>query len=220
MASRASLLEDFSSDGVVPGIQGRDRKDDRLCRCAMLLQIFRLYTGTGLLAFPYAVCCGGMWAGLVGVVVIGVLNTCTLHMLIRSKRTVEDIRRYKEGSLTLDLLVTDGDAAVLTFSDVVTEALGVPGKYIATSSIVLALLGLVTSYLIFVGQTLRDAFHSPSWSTVSAPGLPDRVNLFTVIAAAVVMPLCLMRNYNKVQWSGIVGNVALLAAIVRVSVAP
>ena len=48
------------------------------------------------------------------------------------------------------------------------------------------------------------------------PGLSTHVNAFTIIAAACVLPLCLLRNYNKAQWSGILGNVALFVAVCRV----
>ena len=44
-----------------------------LGEAATLLQIFRLYCGTGLLAYPYAVRCGGMLGALVSILIIGFL---------------------------------------------------------------------------------------------------------------------------------------------------
>ena len=44
--------------------------------------------GTGLLAFPYAVKCGGLVAAPVALLVIGWCNNYTLKMLVRAKRKV------------------------------------------------------------------------------------------------------------------------------------
>ena len=66
----------------------RPEKPELLGTFGTLLQVFRLYCGTGLLAFPYAVKCGGLVAAPVALLVIGWCNNYTLKMLVRAKRKV------------------------------------------------------------------------------------------------------------------------------------
>ena len=72
-----------------------DASGEGLGPCGAILQVLRLYTGSGILAFPYAVSCGGLWAGIGGLVLIAIINLVTLHMLVEGKRMVEDRRRLK-----------------------------------------------------------------------------------------------------------------------------
>ena len=60
-----------------------DASGDGLGPCGAILQVMRLYTGSGILAFPYAVSCGGLWAGIGGLVLIAIINLVTLHISSR-----------------------------------------------------------------------------------------------------------------------------------------
>jgi proton-coupled amino acid transporter len=154
------------------------------------LQIFRLYMGTGLLAFPYAVKCGGLLLAPIVLVVICGFNNYSLRMLVHCKRK---ITMAPNQSTTLD--------------DLAYAAFGYSGRLFTSIAMVLSLLGLCSGYLIFVGRTLSSAFDEPAWSKVAFSGLD--INLFTIISTLIVLPLTMIRNYNRVQWSGIVGNLAL-----------
>ena len=117
-----------------------------------LLQIFRLYMGTGLLAFPYAVKCGGLLLAPVALIVIGGLNNYTLRMLVHCKRKV-----------TQDL----APAMPTTLDDLAFAAFGYGGRLFTSIAMVLALLGLCSGYLIFVGSTLRSSLGDPAWSSTT-----------------------------------------------------
>ena len=166
-----------------------------------LLQLFRLYAGTGILAFPYAVKCGGLIAAPSFLVIIGALNNYTLRMLVHCKRRV-----------TQDLV---GPTPQTSLDDLAYAAFGVGGRRFCSIAMVVSLLGLCAGYLIFVGNTLRSSFDSPSWSTMTFLGLD--INVCTILATVVTVPLTLIRNYNRVQWSGILGNVSLMAAVAAVA---
>ena len=164
-----------------------------------LLQIFRLYMGTGLLAFPYAVKCGGLLLAPVALIVIGGLNNYTLRMLVHCKRKV-----------TQDL----APAMPTTLDDLAFAAFGYGGRLFTSIAMVLALLGLCSGYLIFVGSTLRSSLGDPAWSSTTLAGYD--INYCTVVATLLALPLTMIRNYNQVQWSGVLGNLSLAAAIVVV----
>ena len=166
---------------------------------ATLLQIFRLYCGTGLLAFPYAVKCGGLLLAPITLIIIGGLNNYTLRMLVHCKRHVTS-------DLTLQLPSTLDDLAYVAFGKI--------GRQFTSIAMVLSLLGLCSGYLIFVGKTLQSSFGNPAWSTYLLHGID--VNLFTVLATFLALPLTMIRNYNKVQWTSVLGNLSLVAAIVVV----
>ena len=170
--------------------------DVLLSKFGTLLQIFRLYCGTGLLAFPYAVKCGGLVLAPCALVVIGGLNNYSLRMLVHAKRKITE-------ELNPQLPTTLDDLAFATF--------GYGGRLFTSLAMVLSLLGLCSGYLIFVGNTLRSAFGTPSWSGYTLMGLD--INTCTLAATFVSLPLTMIRNYNRVQWSGILGNLSLLAAV-------
>ena len=81
------------------GASSSARTPELLGTFGTLLQVFRLYCGTGLLAFPYAVKCGGLVAAPVALLVIGWCNNYTLKMLVCAKRKVR--RRLESLSFTL-----------------------------------------------------------------------------------------------------------------------
>lgn len=172
-----------------------------------LMQIFRLYCGTGLLAFPYAVKCGGLVAAPIVLLFIGFLNNYTLKMLVWSKRRL--MRQLPGSSADADYVAP---AAPASLDDLAFAAFGQNGRRFCAIAMVVSLLGLCSGYLIFVGSTLRVAFGSPAWAKYSLGGALE-CNVFTVIATLLVLPLTLVRNYNRVRWSGILGNVALITAV-------
>ena len=189
---RESLLSPKVSETTAPVLLGS---------FGTLLQIFRLYCGTGLLAFPYAVKCGGILLAPLALIFIGALNNYSLRMLVHCKRRITEDLPPSQLPTTLD--------------DLAFAAFGYGGRMFTSLAMVLSLLGLCSGYLIFVGKTLRSAFGNPTWSHAVILGDID-MNLFTVIATVAVLPLTMIRNYNRVQWSGVLGNLSLGAAIVVV----
>jgi amino acid permease len=110
--------------------------------------------------------------------------------------------------------------APASLDDLAFAAFGPAGRKFCAVAMVLSLAGLCAGYLIFVGRTLRNAFGNPAWATYAlstgggthgSGGL--ECNLFTVMATLIVMPLTLVRDYNRVKWSGVLGNVSLVAAL-------
>ena len=147
-----------------------NKKSVLLGKFGTLLQIFRLYMGTGLLAFPYAVKCGGLLLAPIALIVIGCFNNYTLRMLVHCKRKV-----------TEDL----SPALPTTLDDLAFAAFGYGGRLFTSIAMVLALLGLCSGYLIFVGNTLRSAINDPAWSGTTVGGkvfdLYSQCNVLIVI---------------------------------------
>ena len=109
--------------------------DVLLGKFGTLLQIFRLYCGTGLLAFPYAVKCGGLVLAPCALVLIGALNNYSLRMLVHAKRRI-----------TEDL----NPQLPTTLDDLAYAAFGYGGRLFTSLAMVLSLLGLCCGYLIFM----------------------------------------------------------------------
>ena len=103
-------------------------KPELLGTFGTLLQVFRLYCGTGLLAFPYAVKCGGLVAAPVALLVIGWCNNYTLKMLVRAKRKVRVQSHLLSPSLSsFDRLLTAFRAAFSRYFELATTtAVGRP----------------------------------------------------------------------------------------------
>lgn len=194
-----------------------------------LLQIFRLYCGTGLLAFPYAVKCGGLVAAPCALLLIGFANNYTLKMLVWSRRRVMQqlptaATAAERNDRSEHSNAGSGDSvekpSPASLDDLAFAAFGSRGRMFCAIAMVVSLLGLCTGYLIFVGRTLRNAFGNPAWATYAlfgkAGGGGLECNLFTVAATIIVLPLALVRDYNRVKWSGVLGNMSLVAALVVV----
>ena len=237
MPSRSEPLLRPDADAAPPAAAAASSSSPPLLGTGdTLLQIFRLYCGTGLLAFPFAVKCGGLVAAPVALLVIGALNNYTLRMLVHSKRRVTSRLPppggHVDGGGAVRATGGEGPAATvavpaspISLDDLAFAAFGAAGRRFCAVAMVVSLLGLCSGYLIFVGSTTRSAFGDPSWATISlfSSGGGDggghnlEVNLFTVIATVVVLPLTLIRDYASVKWSGLLGNVSLVAAVGVVS---
>ena len=104
------------------------------------MTVTKLYAGTGMIAFPYAVSQAGLVAAIVGLVVVGWLNNYALRLLVKCKWAIS-----KELGAHVEV----------TYQDVAEHAFGDTGRTVCVVSVVSSLLGICIAYLIFIVQVGR-----------------------------------------------------------------
>ena len=116
-------------------------------------------------------------------------------------------RHATENSSTIDVKVIGG------------HAMGTTGESLSLAALVISNLGIAISYVIFVGNTLADAFQgghtagSGDWVT-SVGSLT--INLFTLLMFPLLLGLCSLKDMSKLGASSALGNVALLVVVIMV----
>ena len=177
------------------------------------LNVFKVYTGTGLIAFPYATRCGGLCAAPLGLVLIGFLNNYSIRILVDCKRRVA---------------ASSTGAGVITFTDVAARALGPVGRKVCAASVVVSLLGICIAYLIFIGETVQSAVglsaeechadgdaRKEHWSCAMVPRFGSVVvNMWVLIACPCCCLLSMLRSMASLSWTSLAGNLALISVII------
>ncbi|KAL4197996.1 hypothetical protein AMTRI_Chr03g43680 [Amborella trichopoda] len=98
--------------------------------------------GTGILGLPFAFKVAGWLPGSLGVAIVGLSMHYTMNLLVRCRSRLE----------------ADGSMDVLTFGDLAEKALGMPGRYLTETLVLISQSGGSVAYLIFIGQNLSSLF--------------------------------------------------------------
>eukprot|EP00656_Telonema_subtile_P044026 TRINITY_DN5031_c0_g1_i6.p1 TRINITY_DN5031_c0_g1~~TRINITY_DN5031_c0_g1_i6.p1 ORF type:complete len:263 (+),score=57.33 TRINITY_DN5031_c0_g1_i6:110-898(+) len=148
--------------------------------------------GAGFLAMPYAFSNFGIVGGclvlpvIVGVAVVG------MRLLVSVKaRLRESEYRTKPDS-------------ELTYPAIARSLLGGCGEWVVLVSLFISQMGTCCAYLIFWGNTFEDAF----------PGFPRQVAI--LLAAGLVLPLCMVTNPRGLRWSSFVGLALGVIALISI----
>jgi proton-coupled amino acid transporter len=177
--------------------------------------LLKSYLGTGLLAIPYAVECGGMWSAVIGITALAMASNYTMKMLIRLKRHVEAEQEQmsKEPLLGGDSegAEEDSDRVPLSFMDLGEYALGRYGRLAAKATMLTTNLGISVGYLMFVSNTMADAIQGNHTDEPLVRELVGSIkfNLMSIIVLPILMLLCQIRDIQKLSFSSLLGNFSL-----------
>jgi amino acid permease len=184
---------------------------------AVFMILLKSYLGTGLLAIPYAVECGGLWSATIGLAVLATASNFTMKMLIRLKRHVEADRIQSskepllgEDSDETDALLDSGEGP-LTFMDLGEFAMGSSGRIAAKAAMLTTNIGISVGYLMFVANTLADAIQGNHTEKPLVDEVVGSIkfNLMTIIVLPVLILLCQIRDIQKLSFSSLLGNFSL-----------
>lgn len=172
--------------------------------------VIKAYLGSGLLAIPYAFRCGGFLSGTVGLLLLALISNTTLKMLIWMRR------RYS---------AMEGD---VTFSSIGEHSTGVWGRRLALFAEIATNVGIAIGYLIFIGNTAlivlgakasndddEDVTLHNKWLNTGSGSL--HLNLIIVACAVPLFAFAQLRSMQKMGFVSIMGNVAVMSAIVVVT---
>ena len=149
--------------------------------CFNMLKIF---LGIGILATPETFKKIGIVGGVLGLIIIGLLNGYTMMLQIYAK-----IKLNKQ---------------VVSYSDLGEKVLGVSGRRIVDFCMVTSQVGFGIAYLLFVGNQIDQVVCFESNLTKCG-----RKNLYISLASLFLMPVCWFRSMNYLAYVSIASNICL-----------
>lgn len=156
--------------------------------------------GAGSFALPHVFLKEGVIGGTLAMVVCGYLAMITMQSINESR-----------------FLAVENDssrAPPTSYVELAEMSLGESASNVVFSLTLAASLGVCSTYIVFVGQTLASlSADSVSNNIVHslAPGLNEKT--WEIITAATVLPLSLVRNYGIFAFTSALGVTAVLGGI-------
>ncbi len=155
--------------------------------------------GAGSFALPHVFLDEGVLGGTLAMTLCGLLAAITMQSINRSRYTVSRIENV------------DPPSSYVALTEM---ALGEGTSNIVFALTLAASLGVCSTYIVFVGQTLASlSADSISNNIVNslAPDVDERT--WELITAATVYPLSLVRNYGVFAFTSALGVTAVLGGI-------
>jgi proton-coupled amino acid transporter len=145
---------------------------------------------------PYAFKNGGVWLGLVALLIIALITMHCVALLIKCKRRL--IQQLKQKNRQEGLPTHDIEKQVNTYGDVGRMTMGPAGTIITSMLLVFTQCGFCCAYLIFIGENMHDML----------PGLPNW--LYICFALVLLLPICLLRNLKYLAFFSLISEFMLL----------
>lgn len=174
----------------------------RTSNLASLMHLLKGNIGTGVLAMPSACKYAGLWAGPIGVLLIGCIATHCMHMLVNCSR--------KLCKRTVGL-------HSLGYAEILEEAMRTGperlqryhkyGRYAINGFLLLTQFGFCCVYILFVAQNVQqviEAFH---------PNGPD-VKIYLLVSAALLTPYCFVKNLKHLAPFSMFANILVVIGLV------
>ncbi|KAJ2449971.1 hypothetical protein GGF42_004616 [Coemansia sp. RSA 2424] len=148
--------------------------------------------GSGIIGLPYALNNAGMATGLAMLVVVGLVSQFANYTLVLTGKRLD----------------------ALHYSEVAHMALGTLGYQALSASVIVSLVGVVTTYLIILGDiasSLRQTYlPAQEWLTRSVA--------IAIVAYAFVLPLLFFRHSGPLAKYSVVSVVALPVILLIVAI--
>jgi amino acid permease len=185
--TRSALSAESSSRDDSPRVAGTESK------LSATTNLAKCICGAGSFALPHVFLEEGVIGGTIALTACGFLATYTMQSLSRSKEIV-------------------GSAS---YVELAKSTLGPNAARLVFTLTLCASLGVCSSYLVFIGQTLESLSCDATSENIVRQLLP---NVSTVVwemgTAALLFPLCLLRSYAIFAFTSALGVVAVLGGIV------
>lgn len=159
------------------------------------------FVGVGILALPYAIKQSGLWAGIIGLVVIGFVSAYTMKILVRCKIEMELRRKFASETNPSAHLI---DEPEITYGYIGQHIFGRLGLWLVNFAIVTSQLGFCCAYILFIGHNLHSI-----WSDVD-------MRLYAVILFPLYVLLSWIRTMRYLAPVAIAANAALILAVTTV----
>ena len=155
--------------------------------------------GAGSFALPHVFLDEGVLGGTLAMTMCGLLAAITMQSINRSRYTVSRIENVEPPTsyVALTELALGGNVSKLVFTLTLAASLGV-----------------CSTYIVFVGQTLASLSADEVSNNVVhmiAPNVDERT--WEIITAGTVYPLSLIRNYGVFAFTSALGVTAVLGGI-------
>lgn len=155
--------------------------------------------GAGSFALPHVFLEEGVLGGTVAITLCGALAAYTMKSLARSTA----------------LASRNAMKPVVSYVELAEEALGPKAAQLVFALTLSASIGVCSTYLVFIGQTLESLSCDVTSQNVVRLLLPDvSASSWEAGTALVLLPLSLLRSYGIFAFTSLLGVVAVLGGIV------
>nr|XP_053654392.1 proton-coupled amino acid transporter-like protein pathetic isoform X2 [Cherax quadricarinatus] len=166
--------------------KGRQDAAKNISNCETLLHMMKGNVGSGVLAMPQAFMNAGLWVGLAGVPIMGLICVHCMHILVRSskelcRRSMVENLSYEE---TAEMAFKMGPAGCRRCHRAVF--------YIINVFLVITQLGFCCVYFVFIPQNIQEAVKcmTPAGTNISIYGY----------MGMVVVPLLLISYIPNIKY--------------------
>jgi amino acid permease len=176
--------------GVAGGTQNKLSATINMCKCIC---------GAGSFALPYVFLKEGVIGGTVSMLFCGYLAAFTMKSLNQSRMLVS----------------MDEGIPPTSYVELTNKTLGTMASRAVFALTLAASLGVCSTYLVFIGQTLASLsgdVNSNNIVRALAPNIDS--SMWQLIAATIVLPLSLIRNYGVFAFTSALGVVAVLGGMI------
>lgn len=183
-------IDSSSSEDHTPiGTQSKLSATANLAKCIC---------GAGSFALPHVFLEEGVLGGTLAMSLCGGLAAYTMQSLARSKA----------------LASAAAGKPILSYVELAQEALGPKAATTVFALTLSASIGVCSTYLVFIGQTLESLSCDKESNNVIRQILPDiSAPQWEIGTAIVLWPLCLLRSYGVFAFTSTLGVVAVLGGI-------
>ena len=152
--------------------------------------------GAGSFALPHVFLEEGVLGGTLAITVCAALATYTMHSLADSRA------------------LASRTAPIRSYVELAENALGTKASMLVFTLTLCASIGVCSTYLVFIGQTLESLSNDVTSANIIRQLLPDVSECYWEAgAAAVLYPLSLLRNYGIFAFTSALGVLAVVGGI-------
>jgi hypothetical protein len=194
-AAVISTTDDGSSRVIIQSTTGGTQT-----KLSAATNLGKCICGAGSFALPHVFLDEGVLGGTLAMTMCGLLAAITMHSINRS--------RYMASRI-------DNVEPPTSYVALTEMALGGTTSNIVFGLTLAASLGVCSTYIVFVGQTLASLSTDEVSNNIVhsiAPNVDERT--WEIITAATVYPLSLIRNYGVFAFTSALGVTAVLGGIV------
>jgi len=165
---------------------------------SVALNLAKCICGAGSFALPHVFLKEGVWGGTIALTTCAVLASSTLQSLMTSKQLAAGIYAHP----------------ILSYVDLAECTLGSWAAMIVFVLTLSASLGVCSTYLVFIGQTMASLSKDATSHNIVRQFAADvPVRTWEVLALIALYPLSLIRDYSIFAFTSTVGVVAVVGGI-------
>jgi proton-coupled amino acid transporter len=158
-----------------------------------LINIIKANIGSGILGMPYAFKNGGIYLGTITLLIVAVITCHTTLILTECKSVL--VKRKKRQGEPID---------IHTYGDVGRVSMGIIGAAIIDILLVFTQTGFSCAYLIYIGTNMHAMVPQvEEWHAI-------------LIALALLVPLCLLRNIKYLTPTSIISEICIIGGMLIV----
>ncbi|KAL8581288.1 hypothetical protein ACOMHN_028314 [Nucella lapillus] len=179
-------------------------KEETTSDLQCLMHILKGNIGTGVLAMPIAVSHAGLWTGLAGILVLGLMATHCMHLLVKSSKIL-----CKRQVGTYKLTYAEVMETALKTGPTRLRPLAPYSRGVVNALLLFTQYGFCCVYIVFIATNIKDVvdiYHDNK----------TNVRVYELCVAVLLMFYCLLKDLRTLAPFSIFANILTLAGMILI----